>query len=122
MPRRESLEEALGRLRAIREPASAEAREELTDALSQGPSVLVERADERDSQALTLAVAMLWTGESLDFLFGLLNGRDIALAEQAYQALCVYEDDQDLKKRLGKAVKASKYRRLFEGPLRGWTG
>ena len=149
MPRRGSVEESLSRLRAIRDPNSPKARQEISAALASGSGLLTERAatiiadaelgdsrreeafaylksaledaPEGESQAVLLAMAMLRTDEGLDFLFGLLNGRDIALAEQAYQALCVYEDDPDLKKRLEKEVKASKYRRLFEGPRRNWT-
>jgi hypothetical protein len=81
----------------------------------------LDDASERDSQALMLAMAMLRSDESLGFLFEQLNGRDIGVALQAYQALLIYEDDGDLRELLAKAVKASKYRRLFEGPRRAWT-
>jgi hypothetical protein len=81
----------------------------------------LDGADEAESKALITALTMLRTDESIDYLIALLNGRDVSLAVQAYDALSIYKHDPDLGNRFEKAVKASKYRRLLEGPRRGWT-
>ncbi|HLF77217.1 MAG TPA: HEAT repeat domain-containing protein [Dehalococcoidia bacterium] len=81
----------------------------------------LQGASEKETQTLLTAMAMLRTDESLDYLFAQLNGRNMGVALQAYDALAIYQQDVDHKERLAKAVKASKYRRLFEGPRRSWT-
>ncbi len=81
----------------------------------------IEREVQEETQAILMGLTMLRSDESLDYLLGLLNGRDMDVAVLAYGTLQIYREDPEIATRLDKAVKGSKYRRLFTAPRRSWT-